>query len=76
MKYQIFELIENRRLEPDGYRTKSVVNYTLEQDAYPSAFESVTEAEQHLRDHSKEHTRTTLVILPVYEIDYKGELNV
>jgi len=73
MIYQIFEMIPNSRLEADGWDAKTVINYTLEQDAYPDRY-SLSEAEAYIEQNTDEFKYKKITILPVLEIDYNGNI--
>lgn len=74
MKYQIFELIPKSRLEPDGYYTKTLLNYTLEQDAYPDLYVSFDAAVSYIRENPDEFKSQKLTVLPILDVDYKGKI--
>jgi len=73
MTYQIFEMIPNSRLETDGWYTKTVVSYTLEQCEYPDRY-SLSEAEAYIKQNTDKFKYKKITILPVLEIDYNGDI--
>ena len=74
--YKIFELIGKDRLVPDGYYTKTVTTYKLEKvdlgftDKYPS----VESAMEVIRNKRLMLQVSQLVILPVVQLDYEGNI--
>ena len=76
MTYQIFEMIldviHNYKFEPDGYNTKTVFNYTLEQGSYPARYNSLSEAAEYIRQNADEFKFKKITILPVFEMGYNG----
>ena len=74
VKYIIYELVGKGRLEHDGYYTKTIVKYRLEAEELPEEFASITDAEKYIKENTKKYEGCKLIILPVYEIDYEGNL--
>lgn len=75
MTYQIFDLIPDIRFEPNGYGTKTVINYTLEQCEYPDRYNSYDEAEEYIKQNVDDFKYQKIVILPVLEIGYNGDIS-
>jgi len=72
MTYQIFEMILDVKFEPDGYNTKTIFNYTLEQESYPDNYNSLSEAAEYIRQNTDEFKYKKITILPVFEIGHNG----
>lgn len=75
MIYRVFELIGIHRIEPIGYDHKAIINYTLEHDDFPEEFKSFEDAENWIKDNSKDLIYTQLTIIPIYNINRDGEIN-
>ena len=68
-------MIPNSRLAPDGYYTKTVTNYTLEQNSeYPDEYNSYSDAEEYIKQNAEDFKCQKIVILPVLEIGYNGDI--
>ena len=74
MKYKIYTLDGKEELVPDGYHTATVIRNTLSCSDYSRGYDSSEEAEAYLRKHIYDFKSSTVVILPVFEINYKGEI--
>lgn len=74
MKYKIYKMSVNRRHESEGYGIRTVLTHTFECGEYDSEYDSIQEAEDYIRANTHQFKSSTLVILPVYEIDYDGKL--
>ena len=68
-------MILDIRFKPDGYDTKTVFNYTLEQGSYPARYDSFFEAAEHIRQNADKFKFKKITILPVFEIGYNGDIN-
>ena len=78
MKYSLFRLIPKSHLEPDGYHTKTVTYYKLEEEisSLDSPEEVMAELMQAKAVVSNDYRNSKFVILPIIEVNWQGEINV
>ncbi len=76
MKYKIFELIGEEKLEEDGFDTKTIQTYKLKETSLNSwgSHVSFQDAEKHIEENAKNLNFCKMTILPIYEIDYEGNI--
>jgi hypothetical protein len=74
MKYKIFELDGKSEMIPDGYNIKTIMKYKLKCDEYAEFFDTQEDAVNHLRKNSKSYSNKDVTILPVFSINYQGEI--
>ena len=76
MRYKIYELIGKGKLERDGYDTKTVTTYKLQEiDDNPfNGFANTDEAVEYIKSNSDMLKNSELTILPIIKINYDGEI--
>jgi len=75
MKYKVFELIGKSRYEPDGHcQMKTVTTYKLEDVEEYQDFDSIESAEKYIENIKDKYKGQALVILPIYQVKYNGEV--
>ena len=72
MRYQIFEMTFENRLVPDGWYTKTIANYTLDQDQFPDSYPSYSAAKEFLAQNLDSFKVKKITIFPVVEFDFEG----
>lgn len=77
MVYKIFELISKHKIEPDGYDTKTITTYKLNEEISYSKLETthttIECAYAEIIKNKRFLKSKILTVLPIIEIDWDGE---
>ena len=74
MKYRRLKLEYKDKVIPDGWENKTITTVKLVAEAYGENFDSLVEAEQHIKDNKRDFVGNALMILPVYYVDSVGKI--